>query len=74
VLDKEATRRKLKHAGGCRKSVSPVLLANLSGDTLNNKSVSPVLLAALSGDTLNDRQKSANYYLESCSKCSNPER
>jgi hypothetical protein len=54
VLDKEATRRKLKHAGGCRKSVSPVLLATLSGDTLNNKSVSPVLLATLSGDTLNN--------------------
>jgi hypothetical protein len=36
VLDKEATRRKLKHAGGCRKSVSPVLLATLSGDTLND--------------------------------------
>jgi hypothetical protein len=66
VLDKEATRRKLKHASGCRKSVSPVLLATLSGDTLNNKSVSPVLLATLSGDTLNDRQKSANHYLEPC--------
>ena len=40
---------KAQHAGGCRKSVSPVLLATLSGDTLNNKSVSPVLLATVSG-------------------------